>query len=72
MLAAPSLRFSGREALVTKRTMGLLAGVVGSAVGAWWWARQRSMVARRNLTPARERGTVIFDNTPAAAPEPIS
>jgi hypothetical protein len=30
------------------------------------------MMARRNLTPARERGTVIFDNTPAAAPEPIS
>jgi len=54
---------------VTKRTFGVLAGVIGSAVGAWWWARQRSAMARRQFTPARERGTVIFDNTPVAAPD---
>jgi hypothetical protein len=57
-----------REAFVTKRTFGLLAGVLGSAVGAWLWARQRS-VSQRTSTPARERGTVIFDNTPTAPPE---
>jgi hypothetical protein len=53
---------------VTKRTLGLLAGVLGSAVGAWLWARQRS-ASQRASTPARERGTVIFDNTPTAPPE---
>ena len=53
---------------MTKRTFGLLAGVLGSAVGAWWWARQRALSQRTN-TPARERGTVIFDNTPTVPPE---
>lgn len=50
---------------MSKRTLGILAGMVGSAVGAWWFARQRSM--RRplqRLTPAREHGEVIFHNTP--------
>jgi len=28
-------------------------------------------MANRHLTPARERGTVIFDNTPTAAPDAI-
>jgi hypothetical protein len=50
---------------MSKRTFGILAGVVGSAVGAWFWNRQRR--ARRNVaepTPARDNGTVIFHNTP--------
>ena len=50
---------------MSKRTFGILAGVVGSAVGAWFWNRQR--LAQRNvqeLTPARDHGTVIFQNTP--------
>ena len=52
---------------MNKRTFGILAGVVGSAVGAWFWNRQR--LARRNverLTPDRDHGTVIFHNTPRA------
>jgi hypothetical protein len=55
--------------IVTTRTFGFLATAIGSAVGAWWWARQRNAAANRRLTPQRERGTVIFDNTPAASPE---
>jgi hypothetical protein len=42
--------------------------LVGSAVGAWWWARQRSTSAladRQRLARARNHGTVIFHNTPA-------
>ena len=54
---------------MTKQTFGILVGAIGSGLGAWWWARQRSASAMRELTPARERGTVIFDNTPTAAPE---
>ena len=59
------LRFAGQEERVSKRTFGILAGVVGSAVGAWFWNRQR--FAQRNVqeqTPAREHGTVIFHITP--------
>lgn len=48
---------------MTKRTYGILAGVIGSGLAAWWWARQRSGGA-----PAPDRGTVIFDNTPTATP----
>ena len=53
---------------MTKRTFGILAGVVGSAVGAWFWNRQR--LAQRDaqeLTQARDHGTVIFHNTPRPA-----
>jgi hypothetical protein len=50
---------------VSKRTFGILASVVGSAVGAWLWNRQRmSMRNDQHLLPAREHGTVIFHNTP--------
>lgn len=52
---------------MNSRTYGILAGVIGSALGAWWYSRYRSAAAR-GLTPARERGEVIFDNTPTAAP----
>jgi hypothetical protein len=43
--------------------------MVGSAVGAWWLARQRSTSAQADqvrLTPARDHGTVIFHNAPTA------
>jgi hypothetical protein len=41
--------------------------MVGSAVGAWWWSRYRSpQQTAQQHTPAREHGTVIFDNTPTA------
>jgi hypothetical protein len=41
--------------------------MVGSAVGAWWWARYRSPErSGQRLTPARDHGMVIFDNTPTA------
>jgi hypothetical protein len=42
--------------------------MVGSAVGAWWWARQRSTSAladrQRLARAARDHGTVIFHNSP--------
>ena len=48
---------------MTTRTYGILASVIGSALGAWWYSRRR--VANRGN---REQGTVIFDNTPSATP----
>jgi len=52
---------------VNTRTLGILATVVGSALGAWWFASQRRSRQGQTLPPAREHGTVIFDNTPTAS-----
>ena len=51
---------------MNRRTIGILAGVIGSALSALYWARHRAAQHAGGMTPARERGTVIFDNTPAA------
>lgn len=48
-----------------RSTYGILAGMIGSALGAWWYSRRRPAPA---TTPPRERGDVIFDNTPTATP----
>ena len=53
---------------MNNRTFGILAGVIGSALGAWWYTRRQSSQTQ-TLTAPRERGEVIFDNTPAAAPD---
>jgi hypothetical protein len=56
---------------MTRRTWGILATVMGSAVGAWWMASQRRSRVNRTLEGRRDRGTVIFDNTPQASSEGI-
>ena len=48
---------------MTKRTWGILATMVGSAVGAWLLTTQRRS-RNATMTLQRDRGTVIFDNTP--------
>lgn len=50
---------------MNNRTFGILAGVIGSALGAWWYTRRQS-TSTESLTAPRERGEVIFDNTPTA------
>ena len=52
---------------MSKRTLGILATVVGSAFGAWWLTSQRRSRPAAALLPARDHGTVIFDNTPVAS-----
>jgi hypothetical protein len=63
---------------MTNKTYGLLASAIG--LGAWWYARRRASSSSNysynqgnynsgNPQP-RERGTVIFDNTPTAAELP--
>lgn len=51
---------------MNNRTFGILAGVIGSALGAWWYTRHRSTTTQ-SLTQPRQRGEVIFDNTPTVA-----
>ena len=48
---------------MSRRTYGILAGVIGSALGAWWYSRRRTLAGA-----GADRGTVIFDNTPTATP----
>ena len=48
---------------MNNRTYGILMGVIGSAIGAWWFSRQRRAYG---AAPSAERGQVIFDNTPTA------
>jgi hypothetical protein len=50
---------------LNKRTYGILAGMIGSAVGAWWLTRQR---ARAMSMESAARGRVIFHNTPTPTP----
>jgi hypothetical protein len=52
---------------MSTRTYGILAGVIGSAFGAWWYNRYRFRGAMR----VHDRGTVIFDNTPTASDDAI-
>ncbi len=49
---------------MTKRTYGILAGIIGTAMGTWWWRHRMHAEAR----PTPERGTTILDNTPSATP----
>lgn len=51
---------------MSKRTLGILASLVGSALGAWWVVNQRR-TRSAVPSPARDHGTIIFDNTPTAA-----
>lgn len=52
---------------VNKRAYGILAGIIASAVSTWLirsWAMRKSML---KSAADRERGEVIFDNTPTAS-----
>jgi len=53
---------------VNRRTLGILATIVGSALSAWWITMQRREGLRSaGLQPGGDRGTVMFDNTPTAS-----
>ena len=48
------------------RRHGLIAGIAGAAVAAWWWRRRRGAGHT-----GRERGEVIYRNTPVPTSEGI-
>jgi len=50
---------------MSTRTYGILAGMIGSALGVWWYSRR---LATPTTSRARERGSVIFRNTPTVPP----
>jgi hypothetical protein len=49
---------------MSNRTYGILAGVLGSALGAWWYSRRRAGTPQARA----DRGVTIYQNTPTAAP----
>ena len=53
------------EVSVSRRTLGILATVAGSAIG-WWWTTQRRSAVSKPM-PGRDHGVVIFDNTPTVS-----
>jgi hypothetical protein len=48
---------------VTRKTYGLIAGLVGAGFGAWWWRARRAV----SSLSGGSKGTVIYENTPAAS-----
>jgi hypothetical protein len=50
------------EVTVSRRTLGILASIAGSAIGAWWWASRRASSTAVRRLPSRDHGTVIYDN----------
>jgi hypothetical protein len=51
------------------RTTYIIAGLTGGLLSAWLWRRTRSH-GRSNVPRTRDRGEVIFDNTPTASEPP--
>lgn len=49
---------------MTRKTYGLIAGLIAAGVGAWWW-RSRLAEALPQTEPGR--ATLIYDNTPRAS-----
>ena len=52
---------------MTKRNVGMLMAIVGSALGTWWLVTQQRTRTARAAALNRDRGTVIFNNTPQAS-----
>lgn len=50
---------------MTARTFGILAGILTSAFGAWWYSRRRAVPV---TTAPADRGTVSYHNAPTATP----
>ena len=50
---------------MTRKRYGLLAGIAGAALAAWYWRR------RSHANAASDKGEVIFSNTPIASSEGI-
>lgn len=46
---------------MTRKTYGLLAGLIAAGVGTWLW---RTRLATAAAGTSDDHGTVIFDNTP--------
>jgi hypothetical protein len=53
---------------MTRARYGLLAGIAGAAFAAWYWRGHRRSVAAAGV---RDKGEVIFHNTPLPSSEGI-
>jgi hypothetical protein len=54
------------EVIVSRRILGILASIAGSAIGAWWLTSRRASNRAVRRLPTRRHGTVIYDNHPIA------
>ena len=55
---------------MTRSRYGLIAGIAGAALAAWWW-RSRYSHGDNALTPSQLKEEVIFRNTPLTSSEGI-
>lgn len=50
---------------MNRTAYGWIVGFVGASLAAWWWRQTMSDAQMEPVAgPYKERGTVIFDNTP--------
>jgi hypothetical protein len=47
--------------IMTRTTLGILAGIVGSAIGALWWRRHRTQSVVPGITTFRETAEVTSE-----------
>lgn len=47
-----------------KQTVGLIVGIAAAAFATWWMMRRQT--GARQESSRRDRGVVIYDNTPTA------
>jgi hypothetical protein len=53
---------------MTRNRYGLIAGIAGAALAAWYW---RSRRGAQDLSGSQDTGEVIFRNTPVPSSEGI-
>ena len=53
---------------MTRARYGLIAGVAGAALAAWWWRHRQG---HDFVTPSQLKGEMIYNNTPIPSSEGI-
>jgi hypothetical protein len=53
---------------MTRSRYGMLAGIAGAAIMAWWWRHRTDAVVRGMSEAGHHRGETIFSNSPVINP----
>ena len=54
-----------------RRTYGILAGMIGSALGAWWYSRRRTGPGPPPHVLSNRNQMIPAQNTPELSPEAV-